>query len=147
MYKWPKGKTNTPSLSAERIDHKHGKAPEPKPRGFLHWRKQMANIIQGTTPTFIFYTEEAIDLTEAEGVWVTFSKTDETEILTKTGDALEITAQQISVYLTQAETLQLPAGKVKAQINITYTADGKEMRAASSKFLIDTYTNLLDEEL
>ena len=107
----------------------------------------MANIIQGTTPTFIFYTEEAIDLTQVEGVWVTFSKTDETELFTKTGDALEIAPQQICVYLTQAETLQLPAGKVKAQINITYTADGKEMRAASNKFLIGTYSNLLDEEL
>lgn len=47
----------------------------------------MANIIQGTTPTFIFYTEEEIDLTQVNGVWVTFSKTDETELFTKMADA------------------------------------------------------------
>lgn len=104
-------------------------------------------MIKGTTPTYIFTTDQAIDLTQATGVYVTFSDIEEKVLFTKTDDALEIAPKTVSVFLTQEETLGLPTGKIKAQINWTYTENGTVMRAASEKMFINTTTNLLNEVL
>lgn len=107
----------------------------------------MIETIKGTTPTFIFETTANIDLTQATEVWVTFSTTNEEEILTKKDTDLDLTAQSVSVFLTQNETLAFPKGRIKAQINWLFVEDGIEKRAASEKMLIATQSNLVNEEI
>ena len=81
---------------------------------------------RGTTPTFVLtFTEQTLDLTTAANVYVTF--TSGTSILTKTGEDLTVEAKQISVYLSQEETLAF-SDTVRIQANWT-TATGS--RAAS----------------
>lgn len=104
-------------------------------------------MYKGTTPTFTFTTSANIDLTQATGVYVTFSTVGETELFTKTGADLVLTEKSIEVYLTQEETLAFPEGIIKAQINWTYSEDGKIKRCASDKMTITALSNLADEVL
>ena len=81
---------------------------------------------RGTTPTFVLtFTEQSLDLTTAANVYVTFTSGANT--LTKTGEDLDVQAKQISIYLSQEETLAF-ADTVRIQANWT-TATGS--RAAS----------------
>ena len=81
-------------------------------------------VPRGTTPTFTLDFEESdIDLTEAESVYVTFVGSSGQKV-TKTGDDLDVQEKKISVYLTQSDSLKLPAGDVEIQANWTY-ADGR----------------------
>lgn len=104
------------------------------------------NTIKGTTPTYIFETTAAINLTDATGVWVTFADQSEQEIFTKTGADLDISAQSVAVFLTQTETLNLPAN-FKVQINWTFDDNGTEKRAASNKMVMGATSNLINEVL
>lgn len=68
------------------------------------------NITRGTTPTITIHVPEDVDLATASEIWVTLKQ--QPKILTKkltTGTAL-ITGSDISINLTQAETLQFQAG-------------------------------------
>lgn len=103
-------------------------------------------MYKGTTPTYTFTTTE-VDLTIARKVLVTFSTMDEKEIFTKQGDDLVVTENSIEVYLTQEDTLSLPTGSVKAQINWLYVQGGVTKRACSNKMVILTKKNLKDEVL
>lgn len=102
-------------------------------------------VVKGTTPTFIFTTP--IDLTEASKVWVTLSTMSECELITKSNEDLIITSESVSVFLSQTETLSLPKGQVKVQLNWLYQEGNKLKRACSKKKTISTDTNLLDKEL
>ncbi|MBQ3870990.1 MAG: hypothetical protein II777_10615 [Clostridia bacterium] len=98
-------------------------------------------VPRGTTPTFtLTFNDEALDLTTATGVYVTFN--DNGNIITKTGDAMTVGAKQIEVYLTQKETLSFSVGAVEVQANWTYS-DGK--RAASKVATVNITKQLLDE--
>lgn len=105
-------------------------------------------ISKGVTPTFTFTSPTGLDLTQAEKVWVTFSTPDEREIITKTDDDVTVEYTQnksrVQVFLEQAETLKMPTGKVKVQINWTYS---NHARGASNKMDIMAETNLKDEVL
>lgn len=104
-------------------------------------------IYKGVTPTFTFTSPSGLDLTQASQVWVTFSTPDEREILTKTGEAVEVsydTKSHVVVFLSQEETLRIPKGKFLVQINWTYS---NHSRGASNKFEIVADTNLLNEVL
>ena len=93
---------------------------------------------RGTTPTFVLtFTEQTLDLTTAANVYVTFSSG--ANVLTKTGEDLTVEAKQISIYLSQEETLAF-ADTVRIQANWT-TPTGS--RAASE---IVTY-NMSDQLL
>lgn len=81
------------------------------------------SIPRGTTPTFTLEFTD-IDLTEASHVYVTFSQ--EQRSITKTGDALEVRATEIDVYLQQRETLAFIPGVVEIQANWT-SANGSRM--------------------
>ena len=83
-------------------------------------------VARGTTPTFKFTVPDEIDLTQANNVYVTFYYKGET--LTKTGNALTVTAHEVDVFLTQQETLSFPVGNIEVQIN--WTTNGG-MRYAS----------------
>lgn len=104
-------------------------------------------ISRGTTPTFIFNTPQGIDLTQAAKVYVTFSDLHEKELMTKEDTDLTITSTSVSVYLTQAESLSLPNGKIKVQLNWLYQEGNKVKRATSQKRTISADRNLLDKEL
>ena len=78
----------------------------------------MAKVVRATTPTFIFTTEDDVDLTLASEIHVTFDSFG--VILDKTGDDLDVEAQQISVYLSQADTLSWQVGDCEVMINVKY---------------------------
>lgn len=99
------------------------------------------SVARGTTPTYILeFDEETLDLTAANNVYVTFRKG--TKVLTKTGDDIEVQAQQVSVYLNQKETLAFTQGDVKVQVNWTL-ANGR--RAASVVALVELSEQLLEK--
>lgn len=104
-------------------------------------------MYRGTTPTFTFTLPDEVDLTEADSVYVTFAKMDETTILTKTGEDLSVSEHSVEVYLTQEETLSLPTGRIKAQLNWLYDDEETIKRACSNKVVIQTNDNLIDEVL
>lgn len=102
-------------------------------------------MYKGTTPTYIFTLPEDIDLSSAESVYVTFSKTNYEEILTKQGDELEIDANTVSVYLSQDETLSFPRTEVLIQINWTFEEDGEMKRACTEIIRDQAHRNLINE--
>ena len=103
---------------------------------------------KGVTPTYTFVSPAGLDLTLANKICVTFSTPDERELFTKTGEdvTVEFTSNKsrVQVYLTQLETLRIPADFVRVQLNWTYN-NGK--RGASNKFKIDFENNLKNEVL
>ena len=97
------------------------------------------SVARATTPTFTCtFTEQTLDLTTANNVYVTFSQG--AKAITKTGTALEIQAKQIDVYLSQKETLLFEEGMVEVQANWT-GANG--MRAASEVEVVELTRQLL----
>ena len=96
---------------------------------------------RATTPTFRHvFSEASLDLTTAHHVYVTYRQG--SRALTKTGADIEVEPKQVTVFLSQKETLMFRAGIVEAQINWT-TAGGK--RAASKIKGIELEENLLDK--
>lgn len=100
-------------------------------------------MIRGTTPTFVLTLEdENVDLTLAENVYVTFSQLP--LVITKTGDDLEVSKNEVDVYLSQEETLSFVASTLEIQVNWTYS-EGK--RASSDIARIHLERNLINEVL
>lgn len=68
------------------------------------------NITRGTTPTITIHVPEDVELNTASEIWVTLKQ--QPKILTKklTNGAVLITGSDISINLTQTETLQFQAG-------------------------------------
>lgn len=82
---------------------------------------------QFTTPTFLLtFTDQSLDLTEAENVYVSFRSQGYT--LTKSGESLTVEAKSISVKLSQEETGQFIPGDIEIQANWTMASGD---RAAS----------------
>lgn len=76
---------------------------------------------RGTTPTHTFTTD--IDLTDAEVIFITYEQ-DGAPVMEKTKEDLAITAESLTVKLTQEETLAFELGKpVEMQIRARF-ADG-----------------------
>ena len=76
------------------------------------------SIARATTPTFVLtFTEQALDLTQAANVYVTFEQGKRS--ITKTDEDLTIAEKKIEVYLRQDETLGFEVGSVKIQANWT----------------------------
>lgn len=100
-------------------------------------------MIRGTTPTFqLKLVGEEVDLTQANNVYATFKQ--EQVDITKTGEDIEVSSNQVDVYLSQAETLSFRAGTVYVQLNWTYD-DGR--RACSNIISINVGKNLIGSEL
>lgn len=94
-------------------------------------------IARATTPTFtLTFTEEALDLTQATNVYVTFEQ-DEVNF-TKTD--LDVAEKQVDVYLSQEETLRFKVGVVNIQVNWTM-ANGR--RACSDVKQVEITKQLL----
>ena len=99
------------------------------------------SVARGTTPTYILtFSEQSLDLTEANNVYVTFRKG--AKVLTKTGQDIEVYPKRVEIYLNQKETLSFSQGAVKVQVNWTL-AEGR--RAASVVKEIDLSEQLLEK--
>ena len=99
------------------------------------------SVARGTTPTYVCtFTEQSLDLTTANNVYVTFKKG--AKILTKTGNDIEVGAKQVEIYLNQKETLAFSQGEVKVQVNWTL-AEGR--RACSEVATINLSEQLLEK--
>lgn len=95
-------------------------------------------MVQATTPTFILTLPDTVDLSLAANIY--FSLKQGNVEIQKENDALAVEGQTVSVYLTQAETLQLSAGSAQLQLNWTY-ADGS--RACTNVATVQVTSNLL----
>lgn len=103
----------------------------------------MGIMIRGTTPTFeLKITDVTVDLTQATNVYATFAQWGKT--ITKTGNDIDVTAQQVDVYFSQADSLSFSSGTIEVQLNWTYT-DGS--RAATNIIKVVIGDNLLPEVL
>lgn len=98
-------------------------------------------MYKGTTPTIIF-TFEDFDPTTAEKVVVTFSNGLRQPFLEVETEDLEITANSISLWLSQAQSFAMPAGTVNVQVNFLFE-DGQ--RAATNIQTITWEPNLHKE--
>ena len=87
-------------------------------------------MVQATTPTFILTLPNDIDLGEAAHVY-----------FTEDSD-LTIDGNEVSVYLSQAETVKLSVGAALLQLNWTYA---NSARACSNIVSVQVTENLLKE--
>ena len=110
-------------------------------------QEKEAMMYKGVTPTYTFKAPDGLDMSSATKVWVTFSTPDEREILTKTGNELEVTTDKVKVFLSQQETLHFITGKILVQLNWLYNEGSLTKRGASNKFSIIAETNLKNEVL
>lgn len=97
-------------------------------------------MVQATTPTFILTLPDTVDLSQAANIY--FSLRQKNVIIEKSNDDLTVDGQTVSVYLSQAETLQLVSGAAQIQLNWTY-ANGS--RACSNIASVQVTENLLKE--
>lgn len=97
-------------------------------------------MVQATTPTFVLTLPNTVDLTEIENMY--FNLQQNGTVIKKTGEDLVIDGQTVSVYLSQAETLQILSGTASIQLNWTY-ANGA--RACSDIVSVPVSGNLLKE--
>ena len=97
-------------------------------------------MVQATTPTFILTLPDTVDLSQAANIYVSLRQ--KNALIEKTGDDLTVDGQTVSVYLSQAETLQLVSGAAQIQLNWTY-ANGS--RACSNIVSVQVTENLLKE--
>ena len=97
-------------------------------------------MVQATTPTFVLTLPNNVDLSIANNVYFTMRQG--CTCIQKNGEELEVSANVVSVYLTQADTLKLTKGNADLQLNWTY--EGGE-RACSEIKRIPVTENLLKE--
>ena len=97
-------------------------------------------MVQATTPTFILTLPDTVDLSQAANIY--FSLRQKNVLIEKAGDDLTVDGQTVSVYMSQAETLQLVSGAAQIQLNWTY-ANGS--RACSNIVSVQVTENLLKE--
>lgn len=97
--------------------------------------------MQGLTPTITVTVPEDYDLTEAAHVYVSFKQG---KTLLKLTDGFDVSAHQVDVYLTQADTLALNVGTAEVQLNWTY---GSGQRAATKPVTLNVLPNHLLEVL
>lgn len=103
-------------------------------------------VSRGTTPTYrLILQDTTIDLAEANDVYVTFADGKYNKIIEKTGADLYIDGNVVEIFLTQEETLKLPAGELLVQINWTYNEGGVVKRAASQIVRTTSARNLKNE--
>lgn len=100
-------------------------------------------MIRATTPTLTLTIPTSIDLTLPKDIYVTFEQEDLslTKIVDKNSD-LDTSTNVISVFLSQAETLQFkPNSQALVQVNWVYENGN---RGATKRKTIVIEPNLLD---
>ena len=76
-------------------------------------------MVQATTPTFVCTVSNDADLSEISHIY--FSLKQDLKEVQKSDSDLTIDGQKVSVYLTQAETLQFHKGEAQVMLNWTYS--------------------------
>lgn len=118
-------------------------------------------IRKGTTPTLKLSlkkkneTDPEIDLSIADDIHVTFSRTHQQILFDKTGDDLEIDGNDIHVFLSQEETLNLKGvsngdnDSFLIQVNWTFTDDATHQKKRACTVIKSIYLspNLINEEI
>ena len=105
-------------------------------------------MYKGITPTIILTLPESAEILNASHVYVTIA--DKVKSITKQDDELTIEADteheaiNISVFLTQSETLAFRKGSVMIQVNWTYIESGTSKRACSTIGKLTFADNLLN---
>ena len=99
------------------------------------------NIYKGATPDLTF-TFGDYNPTEADKIVLSLSTDGENPILEKDETELTVTADSISLYLTQEETLSFPKGIMYGQFNFVY--DGGD-RLPSEQFSFYWKPNMHNE--
>lgn len=97
-------------------------------------------MTQATTPTFILTLPGTVDLSGIQSMF--FNLEQGTTRLRKTGNELTINGNEVSVYLTQEDTLKFNKGQASLQLNWTYP-DGS--RACTTIISVPVDPNLLKE--
>ena len=85
-------------------------------------------MIRGTTPTHIF--ETSISLAEASEIYVTY-KQGKRKIEKSIEDLISVTDTEITVELSQLETLEFASGGYKAQVQIRAMLPGDKAVASN----------------
>lgn len=93
-------------------------------------------MVQATTPTIIMNLPNTVDLTQAQTI--VFTMTQGSTVIKKV--ITDASAQQVSVYLTQDDTLGLSNGIAQIQLNWTYSNNS---RACTNIVNINVTPNLL----
>ena len=104
-------------------------------------------MYKGSTPTYRFIMPEDVDLTEADNVYVTFSREDGVELITKSTADLVIKSAYVEASLTQEESLSFPTDDIKVQLNWTYKSGNITKRGCSNILTIKSCNNLKNEVL
>lgn len=78
----------------------------------------MIETMVGLTPTIIVRMPQEIDLTEAAHVYVSFKQAG--KLILKKTDGFTVAPHEVSVYLTQEETLKFAPRDATIQVNWTY---------------------------
>lgn len=105
-------------------------------------------MYKGITPTITLSLPESSAVLNASHVYVTIA--DKCKSITKQDDELTIEADtehetiNISVFLTQSETLAFHKGSVMIQVNWTYMESGTSKRACSTIGKLTFADNLLN---
>lgn len=104
-------------------------------------------MIRGTTPalTLTIPSSSALDLTQAEALYVTLRKRDHT--VTITGEALTVEPHSVTFRLSQEESLGLSLGEAEVQLNWLYrdAVSGTLCRGATVAQRIHIGEQLLEE--
>ena len=91
-------------------------------------------VPRGTTPTFVLqFEDEYLDFTKYPNIYVTFRSKGSSFTVTKTGDDLTVSEKEISVYLSQEETICFGEGMIEIQAN--WTTDAGDRYASE----VETY--------
>lgn len=85
-------------------------------------------MYKGTTPTFIF-TFTDFDPTTADDVILTFSQDMRKPLIEIGKEDMTIESDQISIWLSQEETLSFPMGRIFCQFNFLF-GDGQRVASA-----------------
>ena len=101
----------------------------------------MSEVYRATTPTITTTLPQGVDLSNAIKVYVSFASGENT-FLTITDPVVD--GNEVSVFLTQEETLKLPVGDILMQINWTCEDDGKILRPCTPIDTIRVRRNLYD---
>lgn len=95
---------------------------------------------RGSTPTYVFRLAERfrseINLLSANHVYVTFEQGKNE--LQKKDNQLELTADTITLSLTQTETLSFKKGTLSIEINITFNDGGRAISQTCEDMVVES---------
>lgn len=93
-------------------------------------------ITRGTTPTILINIKDSLDMDTIQQVWVYISQQNKVKVDKQIADVqIDTEKKQISVKLTQEDTLALKAGEGFFQIRVLLN-DGTALATVANKILV-----------